>query len=134
MTKIEYDKQQGLEEERRLAYVAITRARKRAVILNAMTRMMFGARQYNSQSRFISEMDERYLDFQGGAPRRYSSSYRATPRVQTLRTEPKTLVGKLVSHVELGHGTVIAENGDVLTVAFGKHGMKNVMKSFVTVL
>ena len=123
----------GIEEERRLAYVAITRARKRAVILNTMTRMVFGSRQYNSPSRFITEMDNRYLDFQGGA-RPQRTSYTTTPRHVSPRVAPTTMVGKLVSHTELGHGTVIAENGDVLTVAFGKHGMKNVMKSFVTVL
>ena len=123
----------GIEEERRLAYVAITRARKRAVILNTMTRMVFGSRQYNSPSRFITEMDSRYLDFQGGA-RPQCTSYTTTPRRVSPRVMPTTMVGKLVSHSELGHGTVIAENGDVLTVAFGKHGMKNVMKSFVTVL
>ncbi len=123
----------GLEEERRLAYVAITRARRRAIISNAMTRMVFGSRQYNPPSRFISEMDERYLDFQGGA-RPQRTSYAPTPRRVAPRITPTTMVGKLVSHNELGHGTVIAENGDVLTVAFGKHGMKNVMKSFVTVL
>ena len=122
----------GIEEERRLAYVAITRARRRAVISNTMTRMVFGSRQYNAPSRFITEMDSRYLDFQGGSrPQRasYSQPRRVVPRIN-----PTTMVGKLVSHTELGHGTVIAENGDILTVAFGKHGMKNVMKSFVTVL
>ena len=125
----------SLEEERRLAYVAITRAKKRCVISNCMSRWVYKEAKYNSPSRFIAEMDNRYLDFQGGQPARQSySSYRATPRPQTLRTKPDTMVGKLVSHVELGHGTVIAENGDVLTVAFGKHGMKNVMKSFVTIL
>ena len=122
----------GIEEERRLAYVAITRARRRAVISNTMTRMVFGSRQYNAPSRFITEMDARYLDFQGGSrPQRASYSQ---PRHVAPRVNPTTMVGKLVSHAELGHGTVIAENGDVLTVAFGKHGMKNVMKSFVTVL
>ncbi len=123
----------GLEEERRLAYVAITRARRRAVISNAMSRMVFGSRQYNSPSRFIAEMDGRYLDFQGGA-RPTRTSYASMPRSVTPRVMPTTMVGKLVEHKELGHGTVIAENGDVLTVAFGRHGMKNVMKSFVTVL
>ena len=123
----------GLEEERRLAYVAITRARKRAVISNAMTRMVFGSRQYNSPSRFITEMDNRYLDFQGGA-RPQRTTYTSAPRRVAPRITTDTMVGKLVSHSELGHGTVIAENGDVLTVAFGKHGMKNVMKSYVTVL
>ncbi len=121
----------SIEEERRLAYVAITRARRRAVISNAMTRMVFGSRQYNSPSRFITEMDNRYLDFQGGAPRAYSTSYNVKIKSHDV---PKTMVGKLVSHNEMGHGTVIAENGDVLTVAFGKCGIKNVMKSYLTIL
>ena len=124
----------SIEEERRLAYVAITRARRRAVISNAMTRMVFGSRQYNSPSRFITEMDNRFLDFQGGAPRAYKTSYVSTPQSQISRTKSDTMVGKLVSHTDMGHGTVIAENGDVLTVAFGRAGIKNVMKSFVTVL
>ena len=128
----------GLEEERRLAYVAITRARKRAVILNTMTRMVFGTRQYNSPSRFITEMDNRYLDFQGGTrPARqqsYSSSYVAPRRTIPRAAKRETLVGKLVSHNELGHGTIIADNGEVLTIAFGKHGIKNVMKFYVTIL
>ena len=124
----------GIEEERRLAYVAITRARKRAVISNAMTRMVFGARQYNSPSRFITEMDNRFLDFQGGTPRA-RTSYTAPSRPKPLRTmETKSMVGKLVTHAEMGHGTVIAENGDILTIAFGKHGLKNVMKSYVEII
>ncbi len=121
----------SIEEERRLAYVAITRARRRAVISNAMTRMVFGSRQYNSPSRFITEMDNLFLDFQGGAPRAYSTSYNVKIKTHDV---PKTMVGKLVSHNEMGHGTVIAENGDVLTVAFGKCGIKNVMKSYLTIL
>lgn len=123
----------SIEEERRLAYVAITRARRRAVISNAMTRMVFGSRQYNSPSRFITEMDNRYLDFQGGTPRAYSTSYNVKTKIKS-HDVPKTMVGKLVSHNEMGHGTVIAENGDVLTVAFGKYGIKNVMKSYLTIL
>ena len=124
----------GIEEERRLAYVAITRARRRTVISNTMTRMVFGSRQYNSPSRFITEMDNRFLDFQGGTPRAYTTSYAPKPQARTLHTKRETMVGSLISHPELGRGTVIAENGDVLTVAFGNHGIKNVMKSFVTIL
>lgn len=129
----------ALEEERRLAYVAITRARRRAIISNAMSRMVFGTRQYNSPSRFITEMDNAFLDFQGGAPRR--QAYADIPRAYGPRptpaprvSAPRTMVGKLVAHAEMGHGTVIAENGDVLTVAFGSRGMKNVMKNYVKVL
>jgi len=101
--------------------------------LNTMSRMLFGEVKYNSPSRFITEMDGQYLDFQGGTPRNYNASYRAPVRHKPVHTTD-TMVGKLVSHVELGRGTVIAENGDVLTVAFGKHGIKNVMKSFVSVV
>ena len=123
----------ALEEERRLAYVAITRAKRRCIISNCTSRWFYDKTKGNLESRFISEMDERYLDFQGGAPRA-TPSYRTPVRQHTRRaTAPETMVGKLVSHVELGHGTVIAENGDVLTVAFGKHGIKNVMKSFVSI-
>ena len=51
----------AIEEERRLAYVAITRARRRCVISNSMMRIVFGTRAYNSPSRFITEIDNRYL-------------------------------------------------------------------------
>ena len=125
----------SIEEERRLAYVAITRARHRCIILNTMSRLLFGEVKYNAPSRFITEMDGQYLDFQGGAPRNYNASYHTPMHQHTHRAvAPETMVGKLVSHVELGRGTVIAENDDVLTVAFGKHGIKNVMKSFVSIV
>lgn len=135
----------SLEEERRLAYVAITRARKRAVISNAMSRMVFGQRQYNSPSRFITEMDNRFLDFQGGAPRGYrniprsydaasaASSYHA-PRRQRPTPAERSVVGRLVAHAEMGRGVVIEENGDILTVAFRQRGIKKVARQFLEFL
>lgn len=124
----------ALEEERRLAYVAITRARRRAIITNAMSRMVFGQRQYNSPSRFITEMDNKFLDFQGGSPRSYSrmpTSYqsRPAPRIK----ENKSVVGKLVNHSELGRGVVIEESGDILTVAFRNKGIKKVARQFLEI-
>lgn len=127
----------GLEEERRLAYVAITRARKRAIIINAMSRMVFGQRQYNSPSRFIAEMDAKYLEFQGGMqPRTYRNvptSYSSVPRTRPREKLPERMVGKLVSHSEMGRGTVIEENGDILTIAFGSRGIKNVARQYITI-
>jgi len=126
----------ALEEERRLAYVAITRARRRAIIINAMSRRLFGEQKYNSPSRFIAEMDGRYLDFQGGspraaysAPRRVQTSYGAAPRRDNA---PKNAVGKLVSHGEMGRGVVIEDGGDILTVAFKNRGIKKVARSYLT--
>lgn len=130
----------AIEEERRLAYVAITRARRMCVISNAMSRVIFGQRQYNCPSRFITEIDNRYLDFQGGAPR--ARTYYATPQRQTYDAPPKprptpvqnnTLKGKFVTHSEMGSGVVIEDDGNILTVAFKNRGIKKVARQFVTV-
>ena len=122
----------AIEEERRLAYVAITRACRRCVISNAMSRVVFGTRQYNCPSRFIAEMDNRFLDFQGGTvsyrPQispQYTQTPRPTPRAQT------SAVGKLVSHDELGAGVVIEDKGEILTVAFKTRGIKKVARNYL---
>lgn len=124
----------SLEEERRLAYVAITRAQRRCIITNAMSRMVFGSRQYNSPSRFITEIDNRFLDFQGGKPTRpqYNNNmhtWNASRSQHTPRT--RNVVGKLVTHAEMGPGVIIADNGATLTIAFGNRGIKNVARDFV---
>jgi len=123
-------KEGGMEEERRLAYVALTRARRRAIITNTMSRMLFGSRQYYSPARFIAEMDGRYLDFGGRAPR-YSA-----PAYQTMPTQPekpkiKNIVGKLVEHAELGRGVVIETHDDILTIAFNRSGIQKVARNFI---
>lgn len=125
----------AIEEERRLAYVAITRAQRRCVISNTMSRMIFGSRQYNCPSRFVTEMDNKYLDFQGGAPRTYTARpmYNVAPTRQMPERTTKHIsaVGKLVTHDEMGGGVVIEENGDILTVAFKTRGIKKVARNFL---
>lgn len=126
----------AIEEERRLAYVAITRARERCIISNAMSRMVFGSRQYNSPSRFITEIDNRYLDFQGGAPRTYyapsyNNNSHSSKEAKKPISKPISAVGKLVSHDELGGGVIIEDNGAILTVAFKTRGIKKVARDFV---
>ena len=125
----------AVEEERRLAYVAITRARRRCVISNSMMRFVFGSRQYNSPSRFITEMDNRYLDFQGSAPRTYAPTYtyNPPPAIKPKISRPSSLVGKLVSHDELGAGVVIEDAGAILTIAFKLRGIKKVARDFVKI-
>ena len=125
----------AVEEERRLAYVAITRARRRCVISNSMMRFVFGSRQYNSPSRFITEMDNRYLDFQGSAPRTYAPTYtyNPTPAIKPKISRHASLVGKLVSHDELGAGVVIEDAGAILTIAFKLRGIKKVARDFVKI-
>ena len=127
----------ALEEERRLAYVAITRARRRAIIINAMSRRLFGEQKYNSPSRFIAEMDGRFLDFQGGAPRPSYCAVRSIPTSYGARAPRRAApsassVGRLVSHAEMGRGVVIEDGGDILTVAFKERGIKKVARGYLT--
>ena len=123
-------KEGGMEEERRLAYVALTRARRRAIITNTMSRVIFGSRQYYSPARFITEMDNRYLDFGGRTPR-YEEPIRP---MRQRAPQIKSIVGKLVEHAELGRGVVIESNGDILTIAFNRTGIKKVSNDFVKII
>ena len=116
-----------IEEERRLAYVAITRARKRVIITYAMMRTVFGQRLYQNKSRFIDEIDKRFINNDYANAER--QDYSASPKPQ--QKKPEQLVGKMVVHKEMGAGVVIAENEKTLTVAFKKCGIKNVMREFV---
>jgi DNA helicase-2/ATP-dependent DNA helicase PcrA len=62
-----------LEEERRLCYVGITRARRRLYLSHAWSRMLFGSTQYNPPSRFLKEIPEHLTDMVEGSRRRASS-------------------------------------------------------------
>ncbi len=126
----------GLEEERRLAYVAITRARRCCIISNAMSRALFGDRKYNPPSRFIGEIDRDFLNIQGEsrpAPRQHIS-----PRPQSTHIRPRmprstSVVGKLADHDELGRGVIIEENDEILTIAFRKCGIKKVDRKYIKI-
>jgi len=133
-----------LEEERRLAYVGITRARQRLYLSRASVRVMWGQPQYNPPSRFLSEIPERLLDWRrlGAATGGWGHTERlrreaswtntvgyvpgakrpAGPRVSGLSA------GDRVLHTTFGLGTVLetAGAGDALkaTVDFGSAGTK----------
>lgn len=121
----------AIEEERRLAYVAITRARRRCVISNSMMRVVYGSRSYNSPSRFICEMDNRFLDFQGGGIPVYSRHQPSVSRPVSKTVRPSSAVGKLVIHAELGSGVVIEDAGAILTIAFKSRGIKKVARDYI---
>ncbi|MBQ7185837.1 MAG: UvrD-helicase domain-containing protein [Alphaproteobacteria bacterium] len=125
-------KEGGLEEERRLAYVALTRAKRRAIITNAMSRVIFGSRQYYPPARFIAEMDGRFLDFGGRRPSPQYEQKQNYNRHTSQKPTTERIVGKLVIHQELGRGVVIEEHDDILTIAFTKVGIKKVARKFVT--
>ena len=117
-----------IEEERRLAYVAITRARIRAIITYAMVRTVFGQRMYQTRSRFIGEIDKRFTNDNDIFTAKETVS---KMRQKTISKKSTSSVGKMVLHNTMGSGVVIAENENTLTIAFKNCGIKNVMRDFV---
>lgn len=124
-------KEGDLEEERRLAYVAITRARRTVIITNAFVRSLFGQRLYQTPSRFIGEIDKEFIN-DNNAKQQSQTTYKTNKINSTVANE--SLVGKMILHKEMGSGVVIAENQNVLTVAFKTKGIKNVMRDFVKII
>ena len=137
----------GLEEERRLAYVAITRARKRLYLSFAQTRMLHGQTRYNLPSRFLDELPDgllKWLTPRFANPRRaanlgaaaFSTSRRdavaAFPRPDMgsmKKPSPAGFrVGQNVSHPKFGTGVIVDAEGQGndarVQVNFGKQGVK----------
>ncbi len=117
--------QSELEEERRLAYVAITRAKKIVYLISAKERLIYGSLQNNPPSRFLNDIPEelcettyRHID---------SSSSFTTVKSEPTRTASSIQPGMKVIHKQFGVGTVIAKAGDIITVAFVNEGIKNLV-------
>ncbi len=122
----------GIEEERRLGYVGITRARKNVYISSAMARRVYGQWQNQIQSRFISEIPKEHIQ----SPNRPALGDYGTYRPKFIQ-KPKIenhVLGKRVFHETFGQGVVIRSDGDKLEVAFNKGGIKKIMKNFVKFL
>jgi len=121
----------GLEEERRLAYVAITRAKRRAIITHASQRMIFGQIGNNPPSRFIGEIDDRFVQTPTRPPKS-DTRPQGGRKIPTFKNIKKSMVGSLVNHEELGSGVVIEDDGgDILTVAFKNIGIKKIARQFL---
>ena len=143
----------GLEEERRLMYVAITRARKRLYLSFSQTRMLHGQTRYNIKSRFFDELPESALKwitprnqgFGSGFARDYRAAWvkgsglsivgagNVNPDLPTFGAGPKTAShglrsGQSVFHTKFGEGVIVTLEGHGddarAQVNFGRHGMK----------
>ncbi len=126
----------GLEEERRLAYVAITRARHRLYLSHAQTRMLHGQTRYNIPSRFLEEIPQELMKWltprfsrqQAFAPD-FSRTSQAFPlKRQTAREVGGFRIGQNVVHPKFGSGVIVdieGQGGDVrVQVNFRDHGLK----------
>jgi DNA helicase-2/ATP-dependent DNA helicase PcrA len=116
--------EQGIEEERRLCYVGMTRAMERLTLLHASSRMLYGGRSYNLPSRFLDELPERHVERDRLKPASWSS-YGAPRASQVAPREdvPSLATGDSVRHGTLGEGVVTRiEPGGVVTVRFASDG------------
>jgi DNA helicase-2/ATP-dependent DNA helicase PcrA len=137
---------EGLEEERRLMYVAITRARQRLYLSHSQTRLLHGQTRYNVKSRFFDELPEESLkwitpkierhwfankktawddaDFHGGANNVIAQQIKQ----KSISTGAGWRIGESVAHAKFGEGVIINIEGSGSNaraqINFGKSGIK----------
>ena len=122
---INYGGNAEIEEERRLCYVAITRAKKDLTITSAKSRMLFGNTTRNMPSRFIEEIDKKYLDIEENNTVKKAVNFIKKKIDKTVEYE----VGERISHTEFGEGIIVGVDKSILTVAFPHPvGIKKLMK------
>jgi DNA helicase-2/ATP-dependent DNA helicase PcrA len=113
----------SLEEERRLAYVGMTRARERLTLTHASARALYGNRNYNLPSRFLDELPQEELHRERLRPSSWSGYGSPTARIQPRGDAPELSTGDSVRHQTLGEGIVTAvEPGGVVCVRFAGEG------------
>ena len=135
-----------VEEERRLAYVGLTRARERLYISRAQYRSTWGAPNYNPPSRFLDEIPENVIEWRNESANSLSPSLIKRSRVATSPppratgkkiSSIKLSVGERVSHDTFGLGIVISLAGEAdkaeATIKFGQYGEKRLLLRYAPV-
>lgn len=116
------DSPDEIEEERRLCYVAVTRAKQSLTLVNSKRRMLYGNTNANPPSRFIEEIDKKYLD--SDVPEEKPIFKKA----EMIDEDATYSVGDKVVHDKYGEGIIVAV-GSILTIAFShKYGIIKIMK------
>ena len=126
---------EGLEEERRLAYVGITRARKMATVSFAGSRRIYNQWQSSIPSRFVGELPGAHIEMMEGGVGSSSGGMRNaffSPKAEPKPTaiDPHA-VGTRIFHVKFGYGVILRKSGDTLEIAFEKTNIKKVKADFV---
>ena len=114
----------GLEEERRLCYVAITRAKKKLYLINALKRTLFGRTSVNMPSRFINEIDKDLIDL----PEKKNIAQKID-KSKMFNNDNELNVGDNVVHDVYGPGVVVMVDKSIATIAFKGQGIRKLMKN-----
>jgi DNA helicase-2/ATP-dependent DNA helicase PcrA len=113
--------EQGVEEERRLCYVGMTRAMERLTLTHTLSRSLWGRRTHNLASRFVDELPAE-IERERLQPASWSG-YRPAGGIEPRADVPSLSTGDAVRHASLGEGVVTAmEPGGVITVRFASDG------------
>lgn len=121
-----------MEEERRLCYVGMTRAREELYLSAASSRLIFGSRQYNPPSRFLSDIKaSEVAPMVAGVPTAMNAMAEPFDEPQIVYDEDGGLsVGDRVRHQLFGSGTVTAVDGMTISIAFDGRGVKKLNGAF----
>lgn len=114
----------GIEEERRLCYVAITRAKEKLYLVNALRRMLYGKTSVNMPSRFINEIDKDLID----APEKKMVNIKFNKK-EAFNDDNGLKTGDNVIHDIYGPGVVVNVDKSIATIAFKGQGIKKLMKN-----
>ena len=120
-----FNEENGIEEERRLCYVGITRAKERLYLTNAKSRMLYGKDMINVPSRFISEINKEYIESNQIEEKKINK--------ELLYDEDNVeyKCGEVVNHLSFGRGVVIGIEDRFVSVAFDKRfGVKKFLKNY----
>ena len=121
---------EDIEEERRLCYVAITRAKKNLTILNAKRRLIFGQDNYNPPSRFIGEINGEYIEKEEN-----KTTNKNVKKLNNINENEEYSVGGKVKHEDFGEGVIITIDKSILTIAFPHpYGIKKIMKGHKSIV
>lgn len=153
-----FDSESGMEEERRLCYVGMTRAKEKLILSSAAMRTLYGRTDYTRESQFLRELDKKLVEgdsiyerrssrdtdlgvftgsFDGYAMAESPKPYDALKYARSA-TKAKAADGAIVDytpgdrvkHVKFGEGTVIDQDKSTVSVIFESVGMKKLAKGF----
>ena len=123
-----FDSNDELEEERRLCYVAITRAKKKLYLINARSRILYGKISSNVPSRFIEEIGKEYLEEIGKKESKIEIKSKIDKNMM-YNNDNDLHPGDMVNHDKYGFGVVINIDGSIATISFKNTGLKKLMKN-----
>ncbi|HBR79752.1 MAG TPA: ATP-dependent DNA helicase PcrA [Candidatus Moranbacteria bacterium] len=121
-----------MEEERRLMYVGVTRAKEKVYLLFTNLRTIFGSTQSNTPSRFLDDIPTHLMDIATPEKNNFLDTIFGKKNKKEIlpKTPSEFKDGEKVSHPEFGDGVVISSNPETITVVFRKAGIKKLSAAY----